>query len=105
MQKFEIIFCTVPSNAIAKQISQELVSQRAAACCTILPAVQSVYRWKEEIEQTEEYLLIIKTHANNFSKVEKLIRANHPYEVPEIIAMPISQGTPAYLDWIQKETE
>lgn len=97
---YQVIFCTVPELDFAQKCARELVSQKFAACVNILPAMTSIYAWQGEIESAQEYLLMIKARANHYSEIENWLKSNHPYEVPEIIALPIAQGLPAYLNWI-----
>jgi periplasmic divalent cation tolerance protein len=98
--EYQIIFCTVPQFDFAQKFARELVTKKLAACVNILPAMTSVYAWQGEIETAQEHLLIIKAQANHYSAIENWLKSNHPYEVPEIIALPITQGFPDYLNWI-----
>ena len=100
-----IILTNVPSPALARDIARHLVENRLAACVNIMPAMQSVYRWQEQVEQAEEVALIIKTTSERYSDVEQAISAMHPYDVPEIIAVPVAAGLPEYLDWVVSETK
>jgi periplasmic divalent cation tolerance protein len=81
-----------------------LVGQRVAACVNILTPCRSVYRWKDEVQHDEEHPLLIKTTAERYPALEAAIRANHPYELPEIIAVPVERGLTEYLDWVAQET-
>jgi len=81
-----------------------VVEARLAACVNILPRVQSVYRWQGAVESASEIPLLIKTTAANYPALENAIRAQHPYEIPEIIALPVERGLPAYLNWVAAET-
>ena len=85
-------------------IALALVESKLAACVNILPCVQSIYRWQGVVESATEIPLFIKSTAANYPALEKLIAGLHPYETPEIIALPISQGLPAYLNWVAAET-
>lgn len=96
----QIVLCTVPDRDTAEQIAANLVTEQLAACVTIVPGITSVYRWKNRIEKDAEYLLIIKTHSAVFATLQDNIRRLHPYELPEVIAVPITDGLPEYLDWI-----
>lgn len=93
-----------PSQECARKIARRLVRERAAACVQLFP-IESVYRWEGKATEEPEVLLLIKTTAELFPKVTGLIREMHPYEVPEIIQLPIRDGLPAYLDWIRESTE
>jgi periplasmic divalent cation tolerance protein len=95
-----IVYCTCPEENSANVIAESLVSQQLAACVSLLGPITSVYRWQGQVEQSEEVLLMIKTTSNNFNALQQAIAAQHPYEVPEIIATPITQGLPEYLTWI-----
>jgi periplasmic divalent cation tolerance protein len=79
-----------------------LVEQRHAACVSILPGLTSVYAWKGQIESAEESLLLIKTRLANFSELERFIKQRHPYEVPEILAIPVQAGSADYLAWLRE---
>ena len=96
----QIVLCTVPSRESAEQIASTLVAESLAACVNIVPDITSVYRWKGAIENATELLLIIKTGGAVFAALQNRITALHPYELPEVIAVPIRDGLPAYLDWI-----
>lgn len=100
-----LIYCTCPDRASADRIAGHLVTERLAACVTITAPVVSVYSWQEKLETTEEYLLLIKTSQSRYTELEQAILSVHPYELPEIIAVPIAQGLPAYLHWIDECTE
>lgn len=99
-----LIVCNTPDQAIADQLAQTLIERRHAACVNVLPAVKSVYRWEGRIESAQEIPLLIKTSEDRYFDVEATIRALHPYEVPEIIALPVSQALPAYQQWLLGET-
>lgn len=98
------VLTNVPDEASAIMLADKLVSSRAAACVNCLPAVQSTYLWQGKVERASEFPLLIKTSRANYADVERLIRENHPHEVPEIIALPVVAGLPAYLQWIADET-
>lgn len=84
-----------------EEIAKRLVDQRLGACCQIVGPITSFYRWEKSIEQNREWLCLIKTDASMFAAVETLIRSIHHYDVPEIISIPIAEGSSAYLDWIK----
>ena len=86
--------------ATAEKITRLLVEGALAACVNILPNVRSVYSWQGQIESAEEHLLIIKSSSEAYQAIERTIRSHHPYELPEIIAVPVGQGLPEYLNWI-----
>lgn len=89
----------------ARRIARELVERRLAACVNMLPGVQSVYRWQGAIEEEGEITLLIKTTATRYAELEAALRSLHPYQLPEVIALPIANGLPAYLDWVRQETK
>ena len=94
------IFCTTPDLNTAQKISEELVHNRLAACCNILPGIKSIYHWENKVQQDEELLIIIKSRSDIFSEVERKIKEIHPYSVPEIIALPLINGNIEYLNWM-----
>jgi periplasmic divalent cation tolerance protein len=104
MEQTLLVLTNVPDVTIATAIARQLVEQRLAACVNVLPQVQSVYRWQGMIEEASEVTLLIKTTERHYAALEAAIRASHPYDLPEVIAMPIVQGLPQYLDWIVQET-
>ena len=97
---YQIILCTCPDKDTAEKIARLLVSDKLAACVNILPGITSVYRWQEQLESAEEHLLLIKATKNSYQAIETSIKKHHPYQLPEIIAVPIENGLPEYLHWI-----
>jgi periplasmic divalent cation tolerance protein len=100
-----IVLSTAGSEQEAHKIAHSLVERRLAACVNILPRVQSIYRWKGEIESAQEWLLLIKTRADKFPAVRDAIGELHSYEVPECIVLEIEDGSLPYLQWLEKATE
>ncbi len=100
-----VIFCTVPSNEVGQEIANNLVSSKLAACVNIVPGLTSIYTWKGEICTDPELLCIIKTKKNLFKEVEEAIKRIHPYEIAEIIALPVISGSSDYLHWIESVTK
>ena len=100
MNNFILVFCTIDNIDVAKTISKHLVENNFAACSNIIPNITSIYRWEGKVCEDSEYLMIIKTKTSLFSCVKEEIQKLHPYDVPEIIAIPISDGSKAYLDWL-----
>ncbi|MGQ0591492.1 MAG: divalent-cation tolerance protein CutA [Gammaproteobacteria bacterium] len=96
-----VIMTTCPDAESAERLSRGLVEGRLAACVNFLPEAGSVYRWHGAIEQSRETLLFIKTTRGRYAAVEAFIRAGHPYELPEVIAVPIERGSVAYLSWLE----
>lgn len=99
-----LILTNCPDEEVANRIALALVEEQLAACVNILPRVQSVYRWQGQIESASEIAVFIKSTAAAYPALEKRIAELHPYDVPEIIALPIEQGLPAYLNWLAGET-
>jgi periplasmic divalent cation tolerance protein len=100
-----LILTTLPERGAAEALARELLTTRLAACIQIGATAQSLYHWRGEIETAAEIPLAIKTRTRLYPRVEEVIRRHHPYELPEIVAVPISYGLPAYLDWIATETD
>jgi periplasmic divalent cation tolerance protein len=96
-----IAFCTFPDSNVARQATHHVVERRLAACGNILPAIHSIYQWQGKIESGEEILVIFKLDRHRYAEFESAIRSMHPYQVPEIIAFPLSHGLPAYLEWVR----
>ena len=97
--EYSMVIATFPNKELAKKIAKILVEQRIAACAQLLSS-ESVYRWKDEICDECEIMVLIKSRANMFEKIATAIKTSHPYEVPEIIQIPISAELPEYLRWI-----
>ena len=102
--KVLLVLTQCPDQETAERIAGSLVERRLAACVNILGPCRSVYRWQGEIERAEEIPLLIKTTRAGYPELEAAILALHPYQVPEIVALPLDQGLPAYLAWVQAET-
>lgn len=101
---FLLVFCTCPDQATAKHIAGERVDQRLAACVNIVPGITSIYRWQGKRESSQEYLLLVKTSQDAYEALEQALTGLHPYELPELIAVPIERGLSAYLGWISQQT-
>ena len=99
-----IVFTNLPDRETAEKLALLLIERRLAACVSVLAPCSSVYRWQGEIQHDEEHPLLIKTTQDRYAELETSIRANHPYELPEIIAVPVTGALPAYLHWIESET-
>lgn len=99
-----LVLTNLPDAASARLLADHLVSARLAACVNILAPCRSVYHWQDKLENAEEVPLLIKTTEARYAGLEAAIRARHPYELPEIVAVPISHGLPAYLAWVATET-
>ena len=99
-----LVLTNLPDRASAEQLADALIEARAAACVNILAPCRSVYRWQGAVRRDEEYPVLIKTTREAYAALEAAIRARHPYELPEIVAVPIEHGLPAYLAWLAAET-
>ena len=104
MSDFILVISTIPNEEEGKAIAETIVTERLAACVNLSSAVQSLYWWQGNISTDREFMLFIKTRSDLYPKLEQRIREIHSYEVPEIIALPLWQGSQPYLDWIKKET-
>ena len=100
--KYVIVFVTVPTGDDGRAIAQALVREKLAACVNILPGIRSIYTWEGEVCEDEEVLLIIKTRADLFKTLSNFVQEIHPYDVPEVIAVPLAVGAEAYLNWIDQ---
>jgi periplasmic divalent cation tolerance protein len=100
-----MVITNLPNMAAAEAMAMAIVEREAGACVNIVPSVTSVYRWEGKIEKAQEVMLIVKTQYALYTQLEQLILSLHPYELPEIIGVPISAGLPAYLQWIAQQTK
>lgn len=99
-----LILTQMPDRASAQSLARSLVEARIAACVSIGAPVESLYHWHGQIETAQEVPLVVKTRAERYRDVETVIRAQHPYELPEILAVPVVDGLARYVDWIANET-
>ena len=99
-----IIYSTIDKITDARRIAHDLIENQLVACVNIIPKIESVYRWKGKIENSEEFILIAKLPDNNVKKTIQRIKKLHPYELPDIIVLPIIGGLKDYLDYIVDET-
>jgi periplasmic divalent cation tolerance protein len=99
-----LVLTNLPDRAAAERLADALIGGRLAACVNILAPCRSVYRWKDALQHDEEHPVLIKTTEARYAELEQAIRANHPYELPEIVAVPIERGLSAYLEWLGSET-
>ena len=99
-----VVLVTVPNARVARRLSDALVGEGLAACVTALSGAKSTYRWKGKIERATEVVLMIKTRMSRVKKLERRVRELHPYEVPEILALPVAAGEARYLRWIAEST-
>jgi len=100
-----VVLTNLPDRAAAEKLADELIAKRLAACVNILAPCRSVYRWQGAIQHDEEHPMLIKTTAEHYAALEAAIRAGHPYELPEIVALEVDRGLPAYLAWVADETK
>ena len=98
--EFCLVLSTCPTQDVAESIAMMLVENKLAACVNIVPGLTSVYEWQGNIEKSQEYLLLVKTKSTAFPAVESAIMERHPYELPEIISIPLNNGLANYLSWI-----
>lgn len=99
-----LVMSNVPDNASAQALARTIVEAKLAACVNILPGVQSVYRWQGQIEQANEVTLLIKTTPQHYAQLQWALVDAHPYDVPEVIALPVTEGYAPYLQWVVAET-
>jgi len=99
-----VVLCTCPDEATATGIATALLAAELAACVNSVAGIRSMYRWEGQFRDDTEVLLVIKTSAARYGALETLVRARHPYELPEIIALPVVAGARDYLDWIRQTT-
>lgn len=104
MEQVLLVLTNLPDTDSARSLARVLVGSRLAACVNLLPGVQSIYRWQGAIEEASEVTLLIKTTRTHYAQLQRAIVDNHPYEVPEVIALPVSDGHPSYLRWVDSET-
>jgi len=104
MSNVHILFSTVKSAQTAEMIASRVVEERLAACVNVLPGVSSYFRWKGEIQNEQEFMLILKTSTDRLRKLIERIKNLHPYEVPEIVSLSVEEGYQPFLDWVERET-
>lgn len=100
-----LLISNLPDLASAQSLAEALISRRLAACVSLLSPCQSVYRWEGKLERASEIPVLIKTTQACYPALEAAIRELHPYELPEIVAIPVTAGLPAYLNWVNEETD
>ncbi|KAL6983152.1 hypothetical protein U1Q18_016547 [Sarracenia purpurea var. burkii] len=99
-----VVYVTVPNKDAGKKLAESLVKEKLAACVNRVPGIESVYQWQGEVQTDSEELLIIKTRESLLEALQEHVKANHEYEVPEVIAMPIIGGSTPYLEWLKNST-
>ena len=105
MGEFVVVLVTCGSEEEAAKIANSVVEERLTACVSIISPVRSIYRWEGKIWDEKEWLLIMKTQKKRFKELEKKVKSLHSYSVPEVIALPIVEGSPSYLKWLEENTE
>ncbi|PRQ21282.1 putative divalent ion tolerance protein, CutA [Rosa chinensis] len=100
-----VVYVTVPNKEVGKKLAESLVREKLAACVNIVPGILSIYQWEGEVQTDSEELLIIKTRQSLFEALTEHVKTNHPYDVPEVIALPINAGSLNYLEWIKNSTK
>jgi len=100
-----LVFTTLPSPDKAAEVARTLVEERLAACGNVLPAVRSIYKWQGKMQDENEVMLLLKTREEQLERLKLRILELHPYEVPEVLAIPVESGYRAYLEWIASETK
>ncbi len=96
-----VVFVTAPSRKVAERLAKGILSKKLAACVSLIPGIRSWYWWKGKVASDPEVLLVIKTAASRLESLRRWIRANHPYELPEFLALPVAYGDASYLKWIE----
>ncbi|MGH7897442.1 MAG: divalent-cation tolerance protein CutA [Candidatus Binatia bacterium] len=99
-----VVLVTAGSVEVAERIAHALVEERLAACVNVIPGVRSIYHWQGKISEDQEWLLVVKTRRARFEAVAERVRSLHSYEVPEVIALEVSDGSKPYLDWLLRES-
>lgn len=99
-----VVLCTAPDEEVAARLARGLVETRLAACVNVIPGLRSFYTWKGEVQDDREVQLFIKTRRGRLAEVERWITEHHPYEVPEIVALAVADGSKPYLDWLRAES-
>ncbi|MGB1108763.1 MAG: divalent-cation tolerance protein CutA [Gammaproteobacteria bacterium] len=100
-----LVYCTCPDEATAKRLARLVVEEKLAACVNVITQLTSVYEWEGDIQEDSEVLLLAKTREGAYPALEMLLLESHPYELPEIIAVPVTSGLPGYIDWVVRSTK
>jgi periplasmic divalent cation tolerance protein len=103
VDKYLLVLTNLPDHETAMKLAKSLVAKRLAACVNVLDGCSSVYRWQEEIQTEREVPMLIKTHADRYASLQQEILDLHPYQVPEIVAVPFERGLTSYLEWVSSE--
>ena len=105
MTEVLVVLCTCPDAATARKLAGGLVERGLTACVNILPKIRSIYRWQGELQDDSEALMVIKTTRLAYAELESWLLEHHPYDVPEVLALPVQTGSTGYLDWVLNEIE
>jgi periplasmic divalent cation tolerance protein len=100
-----VVLCTCPDVATARKLASGLVERGLTACVNILPEIRSIYRWRDELQDESEALMVIKTTRPAYAELESWLLERHPYDVPEVLALPVQRGSAGYLGWVLNEIE
>ncbi len=100
-----IVNCTTSTKKEAVEIAKTLVKKKLIACCSIIPSVLSIYEWQGEFHEDKEFLMVMKTETELYTRIEAEIKKMHSYNLPEIICIPVTNGCRKYLDWVDKQTK
>ena len=103
-QKILLVMTTITDIDKGKSLARQIVEEQLAACCNIVPGITSIYCWKGELCDDQECLLVMKTTETRYTQLSKFIIQQHPYETPELIALPVTESTQEYLSWVIKQT-
>jgi len=101
---YQAILISAPDRRTGLSLARGLVGRRLAACVNVVPGARSVYRWRGKVEESPEHILVAKTRRSLLRRLTRYVRENHPYEVPEVVALPVLGGNPDYLDWLGEST-
>jgi periplasmic divalent cation tolerance protein len=99
-----VVLVTVPTREVGDALAEALVGETLAACVNLVGPIRSIYRWQGEVCRDDEYLLLIKTTADRYDALETRVRALHPYDNPEVVALPLARGADAYVEWVRRVT-
>ena len=100
-QTFKVVFVTAPNLRVARKLARTALEARLVACANLIPRLESHYWWRGKLERSTEILIVFKTTQKQLAALEKLVLANHPYDTPEFVALPVSAGSRRYLEWLQ----
>jgi len=103
-EEVQVVFVTAPDAETAARIARTLVEEHLIACANLVPGIRSIYRWEGQVADESEVLLVLKTRASRVSAVAARVKALHPYALPEVVALPVVDGSEAYLDWVLAES-